>query len=65
MGEKKGVRTKEEGARKGGRRVEGEGDRQEECRVGRRKKRKRTLSKWFYHLPILLIQHRQTSKGKK
>lgn len=31
MGEKKGVRTKEEGARKGGRRVEGEGGTDRKC----------------------------------
>lgn len=63
MGEKKGVRTKEEGARKGGRKDEGEGDRKSAQRAGGRRENVHSPN-CFYHLPILLTQHRQTSRKK-
>lgn len=63
MGEKKGVRTKEEGARKGGRKDEGEGDRKSAQRAGGRRESVHSPN-CFYHLPVLLTQHRQTSRKK-
>lgn len=62
MGEKKGVMTKE-GGRKGGRKVEGEGDRKSAQRAGGRRENVHSPN-GFYHLPILLTQHRQTSRKK-